>query len=97
MLKSDRPIPDGTEYVGIRAHYLSFCDDASCDNAMVCECVKAIEEPFAVFAVFRKAGLEQYTEQSEISFAMDPAVWAENSSETVILRLPKESLLFLRE
>lgn len=97
MLHSDRTIPSDTQYVGIRAHYLSFAEAGDNENTILCDCIKAIEEPFAIFAVFRKAGLEDGSEESEISFAMDPAVWEKNSSETVILRLPKESLLFLRK
>ncbi len=97
MLHSDRTIPSDTQYVGIRAHYLSFADSDQQENTMRCDCIKAIEEPFAIFAVFRKQGMQDFTEDSEISFAMDIPVWDAHKDKEIVLSLPKERLLFLRE
>ena len=95
-LQSDRMIPSDTQYVGIRAHYVSFADSEQEENTMLCECIKAIEEPFAIFAVFRKLGKQDFTEDSEISFAMDIPVWDAHKDKEIILSLPKERLLFLK-
>ncbi|MGN0773899.1 MAG: sulfate/molybdate ABC transporter ATP-binding protein [Candidatus Ventricola sp.] len=90
-LETDRDIGDST-HLGVRMHDVLAGDQAG--NALRCEVVEEIENPFSYTVMLRPQGAPQ---AKPIGWELDKNAWSRRRADTVTVCLPPEHLLLLRE
>ena len=83
-----REIPDWTDAIGIRAHYLHPADKDAEGNVIQCQWKKVLEDPFEITGVLDN-GIWWKIAKEDLE-----TVWGGKMPE--YLRLPEESILFLQ-
>ncbi len=82
---------EGFTAVGIRMHDIRFGEG---ENSIVCEIIEEIENPFSVTVMLHPEGAR---EGASIGWELDKKEWESVRGETVRIRLPRESLMLLKE
>ena len=109
ILHSSRPIPDSLTHVGIRAHYLKYCENDKGKNitnnnidennaginTMLCTVIKVIENPFSYIILLKNSAHPQSTHS--IRWEVDKAVWEKicRKCEPLRLIIDSENLMLL--
>jgi molybdate transport system permease protein len=91
------PIPEGTEYVGIRAHDLQITDHPG-GNTFPCWLVTAVEAPFETTLYLRLHARPDEGEQAHVEAEVSREAWAELAGRPQPWRvaMPAEKLLLVR-
>ena len=79
-LKVEANIPDGTDYVGIRAHDLRIVNHAAADNTFPCWLVDSIESPFETTLYLRLHAPPKEGDAAHLEAEISREFWAELSS-----------------
>lgn len=90
-LALDREPEDEIRYIGIRMHSVCAGDG---ENSFLCRVMEEIENPFSYTIMLRPI---EAKDTVPIGWEMDKSIWRTARGETVRVRLPKQSLLLLRE
>ncbi|MBO6010813.1 MAG: hypothetical protein J6P71_03315, partial [Oscillospiraceae bacterium] len=84
---------EGLTHIGIRMHDVVPCEDENETNAALCAVAEEIENPFSVTVMLRPsegaAGL--------IGMELPKETWAAVRAEKVLVRLPAEAIIKLKE
>lgn len=90
-LETDRDI-GGATHIGIRMHDIAAGGEGA--NALRCEVVEEIENPFSYTVMLRPQGAQ---DAKPFGWETDKGAWNRRRADTVTVCLPPEQLLLLRE
>ena len=90
-LETSRDIGEVT-HIGVRMHDVLAGDQGR--NALRCEVVEEIENPFSYTVMLRPQGAPQ---AKPIGWELDKNAWSRRRADTVTVCLPPENILLLRE
>jgi molybdate transport system ATP-binding protein len=85
--------PAGLTHIGIRMHDVVPCKDENETNAVLCAVAEEIENPFSVTVMLRPS--EGAT--GLIGMELPKETWAAVRAEKVLVRLPEEAIITLKE
>ncbi|MBR5708683.1 MAG: sulfate/molybdate ABC transporter ATP-binding protein [Oscillospiraceae bacterium] len=84
---------EGLTHIGIRMHDVAPCENENEENAALCAVVEEIENPFSVTVMLRP-----YEEaQGLVGMELPKETWAAVRAEKVLVRLPAEAIITLKE
>jgi len=85
----EREIPEWLDHIGIRAHYLIPAKAGAAGNIISCRWEKVLEDPFEITAIL----------DNGVWWKVSKEDWKSKYKEQLpeCLKLPEESVLFLRE
>jgi molybdate transport system permease protein len=92
------PLPDGVEYLGIRAHDLMLVDDPGAENTFACWLVAWIESPFEITLHLHLHRVPEATDNPHLEIDISREDWAKVSRrpQPLYIRLDPARLLVLR-
>jgi molybdate transport system ATP-binding protein len=96
-LHTERFIPEHTEYVGIRAHFIELLSKPEvAQNTIKCKLVKKIENPFSQIVIARNPKVPKGT-YADIRVELAKVDWLQTTGKELVLIFPEQHLLFLRK
>ena len=84
---------EGLTHIGIRMHDVAPCADENEENAVLCAVVEEIENPFSVTVMLRPSE----EAQGLVGMELPKETWAAVRAEKVLVRLPAEAIITLKE
>ncbi|MHB8062023.1 MAG: sulfate/molybdate ABC transporter ATP-binding protein [Ruminiclostridium sp.] len=87
LLYTSRIIPEDIKHVGMRAHYFEYTDKEDAQNAMICEVIRVIENPFSYIIMLKNKKSSQKDSFSKIRWEVDKEIWKEISKKYTPIRL----------
>ena len=84
---------EGLTHIGIRMHDVAPCENENEENAALCAVVEEIENPFSVTVMLRPSE----EAQGLVGMELPKETWAAVRAEKVLVRLPAEAIITLKE
>ena len=99
ILKTEKVIPENTNYIGIRAHNFEFVDNYDINNEkniIECEINKVVENVFEYNIMFVNKNSIEKNENSVMIYKVKKEEWDSRKNKlNLYLRIPERSILFL--
>ncbi len=97
VLYTRREVPEDIKHVGMRAHYFKYAENGDVQNAMTCEVIKVIENPFSNIILLKNRNSIGKDGFSRLRWEVDKDIWKEisNTKKPIRLIFREQDLLLL--
>lgn len=95
-LYTEEIVPDGVQYIGVRAHYFKVASSKNTPNTMECNIKRVIDDTFSTIIMFNNQNGSCNTDYSNIRWEVDKDTWAKLQKQGGPLYLsiaPKDILM----